>query len=117
MPILALRQLGRRAEADRLLERAIARFNQATRAGYSHPERDVMRAELLLLRGHREEALAALERAAARGWVNQSEPFIGLSDPVFDPIRGDVRFRAVAHRIATEVAREQRELAAAGVRI
>lgn len=112
MPIVALRQVGRSVEAEQLLDKAIARFNESAVAGYAAAERDVIKAELLLLKGRRDQALKSLEQAVGRGWVNQSEPFIGLSDPIFDVVRDDPRFNAIKRQVSVEIAREQRELAA-----
>ena len=118
--VIALRHEGRAEEADRLLALAEARHSEAVQAGYNRAVYEGAHAELLMLGGRRDAALASLELAASRGGAGSAEaryPILDLAEPVFDPVRNHLRFRAIQQRVEAWQARERRELAQAGIRL
>jgi hypothetical protein len=54
-------------------------------------------AECCCLLGDTEAALPWLDRAASWGWFNY--PLYSRTDPFFEPLRGDPRFRAFLERV------------------
>ncbi len=64
------------------------------------------------MQGRTALALAVLERATIRGWIDQDEellPDIG-DEPAFRSLRGDPRFEHIRARINAHLARERREV-------
>lgn len=112
--VLALRDGGRGAEAERLLalaDNALARASSRGRLPFDTVERA---ARVRALQGRREEALRLLERAVAMGWQWQ---FFALSprladDPVYGSIRTEPRLQRLDTIIQDAIAREQREVQA-----
>lgn len=107
---LAFRQAGRHGEAQRLLALSATILGKTTedRAAFGL----VDRAQLAMLQGNREAALASLEQAVRQGYVNQPEPnHADFGNPAFDPIRNEPRFRALRDKVDAALARERRELA------
>ena len=118
--IIALRRVGRKAEASRLLRLAERRYRQSLSARDDNPMQHVGYIEILLATGRNDDALTALEGAVRRTGSRGSGPpllRLELAEPIFDPIRNHPRFKAVERRIAAWRAKELRELAAAGVKI
>ena len=112
--VLALRRNGRVEEAARLLRLTNGRLEQWAAAGRAGVIQELAKAKLHVLAGRRNEALTALEQAAALGWLDQFWPFLSLGDSVFDPVRADPRFRSVERRIQAKIRRERAELARLG---
>jgi tetratricopeptide (TPR) repeat protein len=94
--VLALRQAGRRAEADQLYG-ALSESNRRLEDGHDHKlETAVTRARLLALAGDGEAATARLREAVSRGWMGQS-PEVGAdpeTDPVFAALKSRPDFQA-----------------------
>lgn len=118
--VIMLRRAGRSAEADRLIGLAERRYRQSLKDHTSSSPDHAGYIQLLVVAGRHGEALGALERAQRMPGAWGSGPpvvWLNLHDPIYDPIRGDTRFKAVERRIAAWRAKELRELAAAGIRI
>lgn len=110
---VALRQVGRSAEAARLLdltEAAIARI-RTRRLPFEYYEAF---ARTWAVRGRREQALRALELAVARGWQFEEHGLVPLlaEEPVYQSLRNEPRLRRLDRVIQSNVARERREVRA-----
>lgn len=118
-PIVAatLREVGRRAEADRLLRHADRMIADALRRSGGRAPADIFgeAAQTWALLGKHDAALAGLERATRNGWINAVFPAGDLADdlgdkPAFASLRGNPRFEAIRGRLNGELARERREV-------
>lgn len=115
----ALLAVGRTGEADRI----IAAADRLIEAGLARSRGEATynflaeAAQVWALRGKHAMALAALERARARGWsyVAMDEGDVSLSDmadePAFRSLRGNPRFERLRAEINAHLARERRETA------
>jgi TolB-like protein/DNA-binding winged helix-turn-helix (wHTH) protein len=110
--IVALRDAGRVAEADRLLslvDRELGRALAQRRVSFDTIQ---IAARIRALQGRREEALQLLERAVRMGWQWH---FVAISprltdDPVFRSIRNEPRLRRLDAVIQNAIARERQEV-------
>lgn len=118
-PIVAatLREVGRRAEADRLLRHADRMIADALRRSGGRAPADIFgeAAQTWALLGKHDAALAGLERATRNGWINAVFPAGDLADdlgdkPAFASLRGNPRFEAIRGRLNGALARERREV-------
>jgi tetratricopeptide (TPR) repeat protein len=113
-----LRAAGRAAEADRLLALASDAAAAIAARGPVPLEHLKVEAGLLATTGRRDEAIAALERAHARGFhynrYYHSFPDMA-QEPAFAPIRDDPRFQRIRRANLAHSAREAREIAAIAV--
>jgi TolB-like protein/DNA-binding winged helix-turn-helix (wHTH) protein/Tfp pilus assembly protein PilF len=109
---LVLRQAGRAAEADRLLQEATASLQKLYRENRSVPfDIDAEAASIWAVQGRTEQALSALERAFSRGWVHAGPsdlPAIA-NEPAFSTLRGQPRFERIRSGLAAHLARERSE--------
>lgn len=109
---LALRAVGRTADADRLLARADA----AVRDSMSHGEvpnwLPAAASGVWAAQGRHDQALGALEKAIERGWhYTPLTPLPDIGDiPSFAGLRGEPRFERLRQRLRDQIARENREL-------
>jgi TolB-like protein len=117
---IALREGGRHAEAERILGLVGRRLAPACRRVRLPADFWVHCARIWAVRGNREAALTALERAAAMRWPDGFEPFpewmprpVPAEDPAFRSLRDEPRFQRIDARIRVHLARERRELQAA----
>jgi tetratricopeptide (TPR) repeat protein len=112
--ILALREVGRRREADRLY--IIARNEAAKRYRASMVPNwyDFASAQLYAIGGDDRAALTALERAVRKGWLNRTS--LALRDiadePAFRSLANAPRFQAIRNRLESLYERERREIEA-----
>ena len=108
--ILALREAGRRSDADLLLRTSMqitARRGRGMRPGAIA----LPRSELLFLSGHDEDALSQLELAQRDDWWNLQSSVIPIEDrAVYRRVRSHPRFRDIVRRHYANIAREKREL-------
>jgi TolB-like protein/DNA-binding winged helix-turn-helix (wHTH) protein len=109
---LALRSVGRGAEANRLLREADAAVRTVYSRGQAPFWFDADAAALFAVEGRRNEALSTLERAFRRGWrQNGSSDLRDFADePVFRSLHGDPRFERLRAGLATHYARERAEV-------
>lgn len=109
---LVLRAVGREAEADRLLDAGDRVLRAAMARGRVPGGFLAEGAKLWAVRGERDRALDALERAVAAGWLNFNETALpDLADePAFRTLRGDPRFERARARIAAHREKERREI-------
>ena len=113
VPVVALviRSVGRTGEANRLLHDA----GDALRDVYRHSATpfwfDADAAAIFATEGQNNQALTALERAMARGWMHAgSSDLPDIADePAFRSLRDEPRFRQVRARLAAQHARERAE--------
>lgn len=108
---LALRRMGSVREADALLLEATQVISAARRLGPVPFTFDAEAAAVAAARGDNERAIAELQRARSRGWVN-----IGWSDlldigdePAFAGLRSDARFKTIETDLKELYARERRK--------
>ena len=110
--IIALREAGRTAEADRLLREA----DSAIRAVYGRGQVtfwfDAEAAAIRAVQGRTDEALSALERAIGRGWAHAGGTDLRdiANEPAFRSLRGQPRFERLRAGIAAHYARERAEI-------
>jgi adenylate cyclase len=106
----ALQRTGKTGEAGQLLQR-IAAWLDGPRA-LRRPQRWVARAQVHALRGERDAAFAALDRAFAEGHRNalgstfMPAPYRGEDHPAYGNLRGDPRLAAWFARIRADNARQ-----------
>ena len=114
---LALRQSGRKAEADRLLSEASELARTVYRRGNVPFWFEADAAAIWALQGNEDEALATLERAIDRGWTHSgSSDLRDIADePAFRSLHGQPRFESLRARLAAHFARERSETEALGL--
>ena len=108
---LSLRQIGRVAEADRLLHDADLAIHAVYRRSRVPFWFDAAAAAVWASQGKRREALAVLERAIERGWTysNRTDLRDIIDEPAFRSLHGDARFERLRLRLAAHMARERKE--------
>lgn len=111
---LALRAVGRRQEADALLNRADAAIRTSLSHGAIPNWMYASAAGVWAAQGRKEEAVAALQTAIDRGWhYAPMTPLPDIGDiPSFASLRGDARFERLRQRLKDHIQRERRELGA-----
>ncbi len=114
-PVLAvaLRRVGRRAEAERLLAGISAKLRRLEQAGDFLLGTEVSRARIAALTGNRQVAMERLRDAVRRGWKGQSADF-GMdpaTDPAFESLRGDAAFEAIVKTFHDALRTESERLA------
>jgi len=97
----ALRQVGRRAEADRLVERYSRNSAKLPSAGVGHIQRQLDLASLEAFAGHNDAALKQIENmSSSRPIVLASIPAMSLvHNPMFGAFRDDPRLLASDERL------------------
>lgn len=114
---LALKGEGRAAEADAILAQA-SRVAAATyRLGPVPFTFDVDAAAIAAVQGRDNDAIAALQRARKRGWLNNGwSDLLRLNDePAFASLKADARYQAIVSQLAAIYARERRKAITAGI--
>lgn len=108
---LALRQAGRPADADRLLNQAASRIAAVYRQATIPFTLDADVAAIWAVLGRRDQALSMLERAMRRGWTySANTDLLDIADePAFQSLRGQPRFELIRTRLAAHLARERAE--------
>lgn len=114
---LALRQAGRPADADRLLNQANSRIAALYRQRAIPFALDADVAAVRAVQGKREQALAMLERAQRRGWTHTDTTDLPdiADEPAFRALRGDPRFERIRASLTAHLARERAETARLGI--
>jgi len=112
---LALRNAGRGAEADAMLEQADATIQAAYRRGQVPLWFDEDAAGIWALQGKADLAASALDRALRRGSAHATRTDLPrlVDEPALAGIRGTVHFEAVRIRYEAHLARERQEAARA----
>jgi TolB-like protein/tetratricopeptide (TPR) repeat protein len=116
-PLLAisLHNAGRGREGVRILFLADAMCGTAMRAKRSPASFRVMCSRIWALMGRKEDAIRTLQEAVSEGWrPSEGEYPMVTDEPAYGAIRNDPRLKQVDAIIATDIARERRELLAAG---
>ena len=110
---LALRAVGRNAEANVILGQANTAINAAYRAGTVPLWFEEDAAGILAVEGRAPQAIAALDRAVRRGSMHATRTdLLRLEDePAFRPLRGNPGFDAVRAKYAARFAQERKETA------
>jgi len=110
---LALRQVGRDDEANRLLRESDAIVREIYRRGPVAFSFDADAAAIWSVQGRQDEALSALERAMQRGWMHISDSDLKdiAAEPAFVSLRGHPRFERIRARIRAHYERERHETA------
>ena len=108
---LALRQAGRAAEADRLLNSADSMIKAIYRQHTIPFDLDADVAAVWAAQGRRDQALSMLERAVRRGWTDAgSTDFTDIADePAFNLLRDESRFARIRASLIAHLARERSE--------
>ena len=112
---MALRDVGRRAEADSLVKLRETDDRKIASRGRVPFEFYFERSQFLAAEGRHDEAIAALETAARLGWLYNNEAYsfrdIG-QEPTFRDIKSNRRFQRIRAYFARHVDRERREVQA-----
>ena len=110
---LALRAVGRGAEANVILGQADAAIKAAYRAGTVPLWFEEDAAGIWALQGKTAQAVGALDRAVRRGSMHATRTdLLRLEDePAFRPLRGDPGFESVRVKYAARFAKERQETA------
>ena len=109
---LALRGVGRSAEADRLLAKAMSTIQIVYHQKSIPFALDADVATVWAAQGRNDQALAMLERAMRRGWSDSGPsdlPDIG-DEPAFIALRGKPRFERLRMSLAAHLAQERAEI-------
>jgi len=113
---VALRRVGRGAEADRLLARAADHLARAASFGRLPGSLEERAARVYSAQGRRERAIASLKRAVALGWPNNHYEDTGPwllppvdTDPALAAIAKDPWVRQLDRRIQANLAKERKE--------
>lgn len=113
---VALRRVGRGAEADRLLTRAAGHLARAATLGRLPGSLAERAARVYSAQGQRERAIASLKRAVALGWPNNHYEDTGAwllppfdTEPAFAAIAQDPWVRQLDRRIQANLAKERKE--------
>lgn len=111
--VLALRGVGRRADAESLLNEAGKLADMIDRRGRVPTwfDRDV--AAILALQGRKSEALARLTRAVQRGWRHGGSTDLRdfADEPAFQSLHGHPRFETLRSQLSVHYQRERQESA------
>ena len=99
------RRIGRRDDAEKLLEEALRLDHQLLASGTDYYEVPLNVAYVHVARGEKDEALYWLDRALQAGWRGWTT---AKWTPLLDPLREDGRFQALMHRIDDDVAAMRR---------
>ena len=110
----ALQRVGRKAEAERLLDQAGAVFREARSHGKISATFEYDAARYHAARGQWREAKASLLRARAQGWPDHwgQTPWIWAwpdTDPLLKPLLADPQIKRMSDQIAAQRDRERRE--------
>jgi TolB-like protein/tetratricopeptide (TPR) repeat protein len=111
--IMALRDVGRNADADRMTRLAEADLQDVQSHGRVPFEFWYWRSQFLAATGKPEEATAALQKAVDLGWFynNETSSFGDIAEePAFRDIVSDRRFQRIRAYLARHVARERQEV-------
>jgi TolB-like protein/DNA-binding winged helix-turn-helix (wHTH) protein len=111
---LALRQAGRQADSERVLNQAEARVRNVRNPAGAPFWWEAEAAAVAAVRGDRAVALDRLENALRGGWTHEDATDLrDLADePVFRSLHGDSRFEAIRLQLAARLIRERSEIAA-----
>ena len=116
--VLALREVGRQAEANRMAQLGEADARRIQSHGRVPFEFHYGRSVMLAAQGKREAAIASLQKAVKLGWFynNETYSFRDIAqEPVFRDIALDPRFQRIRTYFAAHLARERREAEAFGL--
>jgi DNA-binding SARP family transcriptional activator/TolB-like protein/Tfp pilus assembly protein PilF len=107
--VLALRAAGRKAEADRLEQVALARMKDMPDVGYARTFRGFTIMFQALYSGQRERGLTMLEQIGRESPQQLlTIPAMSLRwSPIFKPLAGDPRFEAVDEKVRAVLNRER----------
>ena len=118
--VIALRDVGRRAEADRMAQFGEADAGRIQSHGRVPFDYYYERSTMLAAEGKGREAIAALQKGVELGWFYNNEIWsfhdIG-EEPVFRDVVHDVRFQRIRAYFAAHLGRERKEAEAARVRM
>lgn len=113
---VALRRVGRGAEADQLLERAADRLDRARSFGQIPGSLEERAARVYAAQGKRDRAIASLKRAVALGWPNNNYSDVGAwlippfaTEPSYAAIAQDPWVQQLDRRIQANLAKERME--------
>ena len=109
---LSLRQAGRAADANRLLNKANWTIDTVYRQRSVPFALDADVAAIWAIQGRRDQALAMLDRAVRRGWTHsESTDLPEIADePAFASLHGQPRFERLSAGLAAHLARERSEI-------
>jgi TolB-like protein len=110
--IIAFRDVGRRAEADRMAKLAQGDLQKIQSHGGVPSDFYYEQSQIFAANGQREKAIAALQKAVKLGWFYNNGPnsFRDLAgEPVFRDIVPDPRFQQIRSYFVAHLAKERRE--------
>ena len=116
--VMALRDVGRVADADRMAKLGEADARRVQSYGQVPFDFYFDRSQFLAAEGKREEAISALQKAVGLGWFYNYEPYSFrdiVQEPTFRDILTDLRFQRIRARFANHLARERREISGARI--
>ena len=107
---LVLQKLGRKDEADLLLDRSMEVINSLHRLSWwgGYWVSDV---QILALQGKRGEAIATLRAAVGEGWRTLWWYYL-VCDPNLDSIRSDPRFQTIVTEVKADMAEQMQQVIA-----
>ena len=111
--VMALRDVGRVADADRMAKLGEADSRRVESYGRVPFGFYYERSQFLAAEGKREEAISALQKAVKLGWFYSNEPYSFhdiAQEPTFRDTGSDSRFQRIRAYFANHLARERKEL-------